>query len=586
MAKQSPVQSVWQGAYALRVRMRSAKGELIMAALVPVLGFFLIYPILLILILSFNESQYIWFGERVWGFENWRYAWEQPRIFEALGNTVMIWALVVGISFPIATIIAWGLARTNIPFSHGFEVMFWVSFMMPGLATTLAWMTLLDPRIGLINKVLELLPFVQEGPFNIFSVPGIVWAHLMANGISTKVMLLTPAFRNMDATMEEVARVSGASNFATLVRVTLPVMISPMVLIFSLQMLRIFSGFEIEFLLGIPIGFYVYSTLIVQMIQQNAPPLYGEATVLASLTLLAVAVVIPLQRWVVSRRRYTTITGSFRPGLIDLRQWRFVAFGGMTALIAGLTVLPFLTLVVGSFMNRAGYFNINPVFSLEHWRFVLADNLFWVGLQTTLTISVVAAFGSPLLFVLIAYILVRTRWRGRVLLDFIIWGSAAIPGVLSGLGLLMIFLGTPGLSFLYGSLWALIIVVVLGGNTTGVNLSKGVILQVGAEIEEAAFVSGAGWTRTFFRIMIPILMPTLILLAMMNFTSAAGATSTVILLASRETMTLSLVALEYVAVSPSLYEEANIMGIFMMTFTTVLVLLARWRGLKMSVRHG
>ena len=395
MAKQSPVQSVWQGAYALRVRMRSAKGELIMAALVPVLGFFLIYPILLILILSFNESQYIWFGERVWGFENWRYAWEQPRIFEALGNTVMIWALVVGISFPVATIIAWGLARTNIPFSHGFEVMFWVSFMMPGLATTLAWMTLLDPRIGLINKVLELLPFVQEGPFNIFSVPGIVWAHLMANGISTKVMLLTPAFRNMDATMEEAARVSGASNFATLVRVTLPVMISPMVLIFSLQMLRIFSGFEIEFLLGIPIGFYVYSTLIVQMIQQNAPPLYGEATVLASLTLLAVAVVIPLQRWVVSRRRYTTITGSFRPGLIDLRQWRFVAFGGMTALIAGLTVLPFLTLVVGSFMNRAGYFNINPVFSLEHWRFVLADNLFWVGLQTTLTISVVAAIRQP-----------------------------------------------------------------------------------------------------------------------------------------------------------------------------------------------
>ena len=586
MAKQSPVQSVWQGAYALRVRMRSAKGELIMAALVPVLGFFLIYPILLILILSFNESQYIWFGERVWGFENWRYAWEQPRIFEALGNTVMIWALVVGISFPIATIIAWGLARTNIPFSHGFEVMFWVSFMMPGLATTLAWMTLLDPRIGLINKVLELLPFVQEGPFNIFSVPGIVWAHLMANGISTKVMLLTPAFRNMDATMEEAARVSGASNFATLVRVTLPVMISPMVLIFSLQMLRIFSGFEIEFLLGIPIGFYVYSTLIVQMIQQNAPPLYGEATVLASLTLLAVAVVIPLQRWVVSRRRYTTITGAFRPGLIDLRQWRFVAFGGMTALIAGLTVLPFLTLVVGSFMNRAGYFNINPVFSLEHWRFVLADNLFWVGLQTTLTISVVAAFGSPLLFVLIAYILVRTRWRGRVLLDFIIWGSAAIPGVLSGLGLLMIFLGTPGLSFPLRQ-------------PMGVDHRRRARRKHDrGEPQQGSNPAGrSGDRRGSFRLrggMDENVLP--------NHDSDSDAdahlarddelhlsrraTSTVILLASRETMTLSLVALEYVAVSPSLYEEANIMGIFMMTFTTVLVLLARWRGLKMSVRHG
>jgi len=554
-----------------------------MASLLLVLGFFLIYPIILILALSFNTSDYIWFGERTWGLDNWRIAWQEPRIAQALRNTFMVWALVVGISFPIATLIAWVLARTNLPKSHTLEVVFWVSFMMPGLATTLSWITLLDPSIGLLNKLLETLPFVDEGPFNIYSVPGIVWAHLMANGISTKVMLLTPAFRNMDSRLEEQARVGGASNLSTMLKITLPLMISPMVLIFSLQLLRLLSGFEIEYLLGIPIGFFVYSTLIFELVSSHNPPLYGQATVLASLTLLLVAAIIPLQRWVSGRRRYTTITGSFKPGLLDLGKWKYIIFGGLVVLVLALTILPFLTLIVGSFMNRAGYFTVDPIFSLEHWQFVFDDNFFWVGLRTTLLISTAAAFGSPLLFILLAYILVRTKWRGRILLDLMIWSSAAIPGILMGLGLLLIFLGTPGLNFLFGSIWALIIVVLLQGNTTGVNVSKGVLLQVGAEIEEAARISGANWTMTFLRVMIPILMPTLILLAMINFVSAAGATSSVVLIASRETMTLSLVALDYA--TGGLLEEASAVSVIIMTFTTILVFLARWRGLKLGVQH-
>ncbi len=564
-------------------RVRPRNSTYIMATLLPVLGFFLIFPIILILGISFNTSESIWYGDRTWGLDNWRVAWEEPRIFQALRNTVMVWFLVVAISFPIATVIAWVLARTNIPMSNTLEVVFWVSFMMPGLATTLSWITLMDPSIGMLNKALVALPFIDQGPFNIYSVPGIVWAHLMANGISTKVMLLTPAFRNMDARLEEQARVGGASNLSTMLKITLPLMVSPMVLIFSLQLLRLLSGFEIEFLLGVPIGFFVYSTLIAELIRSNNPPLYGQATVLASLTLLVVLLVIPVQRWVAHRRRYTTITGSFKPGLLDLGKWRLIVFAGFVVLLFSLTILPAATLVLGSFMNRAGYFTIDPVFSMRHWEFVYADNLFWQGIRTTLTISTAAAFGSPLMFVLLAYILVRTQWRGRIFLDLMIWGSAAIPGILTGLGLLLIFLFTPGLSFLFGTIWALIIVVLLQGNTTGVNLSKGVLLQVGAEIEEAARISGAGWTRTFLRVMVPILMPTLILLAMINFVSAAGATASVVLLAGRDTQTLSLVALDYA--TGDYLEEASAVSIIIMTFTTVLVFIARWRGLKMSVHH-
>ena len=553
-----------------------------MAALLLSLAYFLIWPVLLLLINSFNTAN-DWFVEpRSWGITHWINAFQRPGLLKSLGNSLLIWTLTVTVSFPVGVSIAWVLARTRIPFSHTLEFLFWVSYMVPALPTTIAWITLLDPDIGVINIALKNLFHLDQGPFNIFSVPGIIWANLMGHGISIKVMLLTPAFRNMDASFEEAARVGGAGNLRTLFKVTLPLMISPLMTVFALQLLRVFQSFETEYLLGMPFGFFVYSTKIFTLIR-NQIPNYGEATVLASLTLLIIALIIPLQRWILSRRRYTTITGSFRPGLIDLGNWNYVAFGLIAFLLALLTVGPLAILVLGSFMQRIGYFVLG--FTLDHWRFVLTDPVFVKALRTTLLLSTTAAICSPLLFSILAYILVRTRLPGRATLDFMIWGAGAIPGILAGLGLLWVFIGTPGLNFLFGTIWALIIVTLLQGKTTGVNIMKGVLVQVGADMEEAARVSGAGWLRTYLMIWLPILTPSLILLAVMNFVSAAGATSSIILLASRDTMTLSLMALELSSVAISNREAASIISIFIIALTVSGALLVRYFGRRLGVRH-
>ena len=553
-----------------------------MAAMVITLGYFLIWPVLLLLINSFNAAN-DWFVEpRRWGIDHWINAFNRPGLLKSLGNSLLIWSLSVVISFPVGVTIAWILARTKIPFSHALEFSFWVSYMVPALPTTIAWITLLDPDVGMINVALRNLLGLEQGPFNIFSVPGIVWANLMGHGISIKVMLLTPAFRNMDSTLEEAARVGGASNLRTLFKVTLPLMISPMILVLALQLLRVFQSFETEYLLGLPFGFYVYSTKIFTLIR-DAVPNYGEATVLASVTLLMIALIIPLQRWILERRRYTTISGGFRPGLIDLRAWNYVAFGVLAALLMLLTVGPLAILVLGSFMERIGYFVLG--FTLDHWRFVLNDPVFVKSLRTTLILATSAAVLSPLIFSVLAYLLVRTRLPGRGVLDMMIWSAGAIPGILAGLGLLWVFVDTPGLNFLFGTIWALIIVVILQGKTTGVNLMKGVLVQVGADMEEAARVSGAGWIRTYLRIWLPLLMPTLILLAVMNFVSAAGATSSIILLASRDTMTLSLMALELSTPAVNNREAASIVSIFIILFTVTGAVLVRYFGRRFGVRH-
>jgi len=352
--------------------------------------------------------------------------------------------------------------------------------------------------------------------------------------------------------------------------------------IFALQLLRVFQSFETEYLLGMPFGFYVYSTKIYTLIR-NAVPNYGEATVLASLTLVIIALIVPLQRWIIERRRYTTITGSFRPGLIDLGIWNYAAFSAIALLLALLTVGPLCVLVMGSFMQRIGYFVLG--FTLEHWQLVLTDPVFVKALRTTLTLALSTGIISPLLFSVVAYLLVRTRLPGRGVLDLMIWSAGAIPGILAGLGLLWVFIGTPGLNVLFGTIWALLIVVILQGQTTGVNIMKGVLVQVGADMEEAARVSGAGWIRTYFRIWLPLLMPTLVLLAVMSFVSAAGATSSIILLASRDTMTLSLMALEFSSAAINNREAASIISIFIIAFTVSGALLVRYFGRRVGVRH-
>jgi iron(III) transport system permease protein len=561
---------------------RLTKGHVIMATVLLALGYFLIWPVLLLLINSFNAAS-DWFVEpRRLGVDHWVNAFHRPGLLKSLGNSLLVWSLSVAISFPVGVTIAWVLARTKISFSHTLEFLFWVSYMVPALPTTIAWITLLDPDVGAINVALKNIFHLEQGPFNIFSVPGIVWANLMGHGISIKVMLLTPAFRNMDATLEEAARVGGASNLRTLFKVTLPLMISPMMLVFALQLLRVFQSFETEYLLGLPFGFYVYSTKIYALVRDPVPN-YGEATVLASLTLLIIALIIPLQQWILERRRYTTITGSFRPGLIDLGKWNYITFGAIALLLALLTIGPMAILILGSFMQRIGYFVLG--FTLDHWRFVLNDPVFIKALRTTLILAMSAAVLSPLMFSVLAYILVRTRLPGRGALDLMIWISGAIPGILAGLGLLWVFIGTPFLNALFGTIWALIIVVMLQGKTTGVNIMKGVLVQVGADMEEAARVSGAGWMRTYFCIWLPLLMPTLILLAVMNFVSAAGATSSIVLLASRDTMTLSLMALELSSLSVSNREAASIISIFIILFTVTGALLVRYFGGRLGVRH-
>ena len=552
-------------------------GTLMMALLIGAMGFYVLYPLTLIVINSFNEATIA--EPEVYGFGAWREAFSEPGIWQSLWNSIKIGIVLQAIALPSGIFLSWLLARTNIYYGNLFEFGFWISFILPNLATTFGWMLLLDPSTGLVNSWLRELPFGLN--FDIYSFSGIIWAHLMANGVSTKVMLMTPAFRRMDASMEEASRMSGAGPLKTLLLITVPAMTPVIVVVFLLSVIRIFSSFETELLLGVPWGFYVYSTKIVDLARQE-PPLVNQAAALGSVILIFLVAFIPFQRKLISRRQFTTVTGQFKPKIIDLGVWRIPATIFVGFVIFMLDIVPILSVFGGSFMTRFGFFNLPKTWTLEYWQMALTDPRILLGLQNTLIIAVSAALIGAFFFSLVAYILVRTKLPGRAILDSICWLPSAIPGVLAGLGLLWMFLGTPIFRPFYGTLVLLVVASILGGITLATQILKANFIQLGKELEEASRMSGAGFWRTYFKVVFPLMAQTMVLVAVLKFMFASQHTSSIILLATSETRTLSLLALDQVAAG---YREvASITVIFIMLMTLGVALIARSFGLKVGIR--
>ena len=158
--------------------------------------------------------------------------------------------------------------------------------------------------------------------------------------------------------------------------------------------------------------------------------------------------------------------------------------------------------------------------------------------------------------------------------------------MLASLGLLWMFLGTPFLVPLYGTIYILVLVIVLQGKLTGSQLFKTAFLQIGQEIEDAARVHGAGWWRTYWRIWVPLIMPTMILIGTFNFILAANTTASIILLASRGTVTLSILSLEWmIGGYGRQLENAGILTLVIGAMTTIAAVIARKYGMNAGVRH-
>jgi len=446
----------------------------------------------------------------------------------------------------------------------------------------MGWILLLDPDYGLLNQWLTHLPLVNKAPFNIYSFWGIVWAHLTTSTIAVEVMLLTPAFRNMDATLEEASLVSGAGVIRTIKKIVVPLMTPIVGVVLLLGIVHSLQAFELELILGFPFRFYVFSTQIYWLLNQQ-PPQFAAATALGSTILFLMVPLIAIQRSRVARRSFATVSGRYKGHKQSLGKWRWLIFVILLGVALLITVIPLLFLTLASFMARFGYFNVPKPWTALHWTRVIDDSVFLDSLKNTLVLAGATALVAVALFTLIAYIVIRTNFVGRAALDMVSWLPSTLPGIILGLGLLSVFLGTPFLRPLYGSMFLLIVATVISSMTLGVQVIKGALTQLAVELEEAARVAGGSGWNSFRDIVLPIITPSLLLVGTLSFIAAARNVSTVALISTSRTRPLSLLQLDFLV--ESRYESAAVIGIIVVILTTGVALISRLLGLRTGIER-
>lgn len=519
--------------------------------------------------------------EAVYGLANWTRAFADATTLNALWMSFALSIVRLIPAMAIAVVFAWLIARTDMPCGNAIEVFCWVAYFIPDFPLTLAWILLLDPNYGFLNMLARHLPFVDGALFNPYSFWGIVWVHTSVSGIWFKVILLTPVFRRLGASLEEAARVAGANTTTTLRRITLP-LLSPMILAVAvLSFIRGLQSFNTELLLGTPAGIFVYSTRIYDYIHRE-PASYGEATALGSVFILVLAALLFLYwRFLSGNRKFTVVGGQgYSTTRVKLGKWRHFALAGCLLYVAIMTLLPLTFLLIGSFMRRYGFFNISSPFTLAHWQNLLTDPIFLVSLKNSLIIATITAVGGILLYSAVAYLLVSRRLVAAPLLEGLCWLPHILPGILLGLGILWLFLATPLRFLFYGTVWGIALALMLSDSPVTTQAFRAGFLQLGSDLEEAARVTGASWWYTYRKILLPLLAPIAGAVGLMNFGGALTSISTPVLLYSHQSRPLSILLLEY-SVTGEL-ERGAALGLLITAIICLMMLVGRRMGLQLS----
>jgi iron(III) transport system permease protein len=519
--------------------------------------------------------------EAAYGFGNWISAFSDPGTLSALWMSFILSVVRLIPAMILSVIFAWLIARTDMPGGRMIEAFCWIAYFIPDFPLILAWILLLDPNFGFLNTLAKSLPFVDRPLFNPYSFWGIVWVHTSTGGIWFKVMLLVPVFRRLGATFEEAARVSGANTITMLRRITLPVL-SPMILAISvLSFIRGLQSFNTELLLGTPAGIYVYSTRIYDYLQRE-PRAYGEATALGSVFLLVLAILLFFYfKYLRGNKKFTVVTGQGYSTLrVKLGRWKYAALGGCLFYIAVMMILPMVFLIIGSFMRRYGFFHIASPFTLNHWKNLLADPIFLLSLKNSLIIATTTAVGGILLYSTVAYLIVSRRSLVGPLMESLCWVPHILPGILLSLSVLWLFLATPLRFVFYGTVWGIALALIVADSPVSTQAFKAGFLQLGADLEEAARVSGASWWTTYRRILLPLLASIASAVGLMNFGAALTSISTPVLLYSHQSRPLAILLLEYSFTGE--LERGAALGLLITLIITAMMIVGRKFGLQLS----
>ena len=227
----------------------------------------------------------------------------------AVSLTVAICCLLLGIP------LAWILTRTNLPFKNFFRSGFCLPYAIPPFVGAIGWIILANPTSGVLNQWLGL-------NLNIYSYAGLIWVE--TSFLFTFVLLTAlTVLDQMDSSLEEAARLSGASGLRVFIDIALPLLKPAILSGFLLSFLATAASFGIPALIGGPARIYLMTTQIYTY--QRMGTANGLQMSIAVSVILGITTLVLLygtQLLFSGSKNYTVGGKTSRPSLVPLNKWK------------------------------------------------------------------------------------------------------------------------------------------------------------------------------------------------------------------------------------------------------------------------
>lgn len=467
---------------------------------------------------------------------------KQPETYKALLNSLILSAGVTVTGTIVGTFFAWLVTRTDLPFKKTMKLLFLVPFMLPAFIGALAWKMLLSPRAGYINRFfIDVLGF--NGPiFDIYTYAGIILVETMYL-FPFVFIQVSGALERMDPTLEESARISGADLFTITRRITIPLVLPSILSGSLLIMLYSMAHFGTVAVLGIETGIYNIPTLIYEKIHQSAGSFASirSATVLATVLVLTAALILWLQNRVLSKGRYQIIAGkSFRPTELKLRGLRIPLFIFCLLYIAFTIVLPTATIfMVGALKTYGLPFTLANM-TLANYHHILFEwdltrDAIWNSVSLGLSAALITMFAG----VIVSYVIVKMKVRGKGLLEFLGMLPFSVPGSVIALGVILAWSGKFGIN-LYNTVWIILLAYIARYMAFSLKANSAALEQVHDSLVEAARASGATMAQALRDIVIPLVRPGMVAAFFLIFLPALRELTVSVLLYGPTTRTIGV----------------------------------------------
>ncbi|MCJ7772956.1 MAG: iron ABC transporter permease [Desulfobacterales bacterium] len=566
-----------------RINIKIDVQTIIMAGCVFIAAYLALIPLGMLLFKSFRSVPSTGQETIYYTLKNYLDAYLDSGFLPLLRNSIIYGIGVCLTTFVLGTTMAWIYERTNTPLKRIFGIMALVPFIIPGILSTVSWMLLLSPKIGLINLWVVKLFGLENAPFNIYSLPGMIWAegiHLYP----LVFLMMSSAFRSMDMALEEAGTMSGSGNFSTFFRITLPVMRPAFFSAMLIMFIRAIEAFAVPALIGIPAGIEMFTSRI-YMAFRSYPPNFGLASSLAvTLLIISVIGVYFYRRVTRNEKRFATVSGKgYRPRVIDLGSAKYVVSGLCVVFFIITVGLPLLILLWSSLVSfyKVPSFSDIPNFSFQNYIYLLKYPTTFRAFRNSIILMLSTATVTMLLTSVIAWIAVKSKMKGRGFLDVITFIPIAIPGIVLGVSLMYVYLTLP--IPIYGTIWILFVAYTTKYMPYGIRTTTATIIQIHSELEEASALSGASWIYTFVKIIIPMLIPGFmagwIYIAMVSLREL----STSILLYGHGSEVLSIVVMQLW--SDGEYQTVCALGIVMILLLALLAVVSNMIGNKIGIKR-